>query len=242
MSAAAPAPIRPKPIRVFVDVGHGGKDKGTQGLRGMAESELCLTIGRMVHRELGRRTAGAKPPFEVKLSRDRDEFISLRDRVKSANDWGADLFASIHANSSPVTRVSGFEVYFLSGEASDDAATKLAHLENKSGGETASISSNIASILNDVQTNYHVNESSQLAEVVFGAMSRVVRPNGRGVRQAPFTVLAGTTMPAVLIEVGYVTHAQEAKKLTNRDYLKKLADAISAGIIQFATERKEKIT
>lgn len=220
------------PFKVFIDVGHGGKDRGAHGLFSIQESELCLAIGKRIESTLRSRVVGALGrPVEIRLSRERDEFLSLSERVDAANSWSADLFLSVHANSSPVAAAHGFEVYFLSPEASDEAAKRLALLENED--QPQPVSSAVLSILSDAQTTHHIKESSELAETIFQALSTQIKPNVRGVRQAPFSVLAGTQMPAVLIEVGYINHVIDASHLTKEGYLKHLADAISTGIIQF---------
>ncbi|MFM8314219.1 MAG: N-acetylmuramoyl-L-alanine amidase [Deltaproteobacteria bacterium] len=224
-------------LRVLLDPGHGGKDDGARGHHGVMEKEICLKVGKMVRRELERYSKLQGMLIEVKLSREFDEFIPLKERARLANFWGADLFVSIHANSSPAPRAKGFEVYFLSPEATDAEASKLARLENQA--PPTPISAQVISILSDATTQYHVAESSQLAESMFSAVSRRLSSNGRGVRQAPFTVLHGTNMPAVLVEIGYVTHVEEAKNLMRDSYLKSIANAISSGIVEFAnTPRK----
>jgi N-acetylmuramoyl-L-alanine amidase len=228
-----------KPLRVVVDVGHGGRDLGAVGLNGVVEKELSLRIGELVKRELERQRLEKDIPLEVLLTREDDSFVSLQDRVRRANAWGADLFVSIHGNSSPSPKAHGFEVYFLSAEASDAAAKKLAHFENAGQATQAPLRHDVLSILSDVEATNHVAESSRLAETLFQAMSRRLRPNGRGVRQAPFTVLVGTEMPAVLVEVGYLTHLEETKKLNRALYLKRLAGAISTGIIEFANRLRK---
>ncbi len=224
-------------IRVVVDPGHGGRDLGAKGLHGILEKEICLKVSRFIRREIEKYSKLQGVSIEVKLSRDEDEFISLKERAKLANLWGADLFVSIHANSSPVLRAKGFEVYFLSPEATDEEASKLARLENQA--PPTPISAQVISILSDATTQYHVAESSQLAEAMYSSVSQKISSNARGVRQAPFTVLHGTNMPAVLVEIGYVTHYEEAKNLTREGYLKRIASAISSGIIDFATRKRK---
>ena len=226
-----------KTIKIVVDAGHGGRDLGAQGLNSVSEKEICLKVSRMVRREIQRVQKLSDLPIEVVLSRDGDDFVSLHDRVRFANEGGADLFVSIHANSSPVPKAHGFEVYFLSPEPTDEEASKLARLENQA--PTTPISAQVISILSDATTQYHVAESSRLAETMFSAISRRIVSSGRGVRQAPFTVLHGTNMPAVLIEMGYVTHSDESKNLTKDTYLKRVAGAISSGIIDFASKRRK---
>ncbi|MBM4317884.1 MAG: N-acetylmuramoyl-L-alanine amidase [Deltaproteobacteria bacterium] len=226
-----------KRIRVVIDPGHGGKDIGAQGFFGVMEKEICLKVSKMIKRELERYSKMQGILLEIKLSREGDAFIPLRERAKLANVWGADLFVSVHANSSPASKAKGFEVYFLSPEATDEEASKLARLENQA--PPTPVSAQIISILSDATKQYHVAESSQLAESMFSAVSRRINSNGRAVRQAPFTVLHGTNMPAVLVEIGYVTNYEEAKNLSNDRYLKSIANAISSGIVEY-TQIKRK--
>lgn len=230
-------PSAERKIRVVVDPGHGGKDVGAKGINGILEKELCLKVSRFVRREIERYSKVSGVPIEVKLSRDVDEFVPLKERAKFANVWGADLFVSIHANSSPAVRAKGFEVYFLSPEATDEEASKLARLENQA--PPTPISAQVISILSDATTQYHVAESSQLAEFMYSSVSQRISSNARGVRQAPFTVLHGTNMPAVLVEIGYVTNFEDSKNLTKEGYLKRIASAISSGIIDFATQKRK---
>jgi N-acetylmuramoyl-L-alanine amidase len=230
------API-PKSLRVMIDAGHGGKDMGAPGHHSTFEKEICLKIAHHVRRELERMKNLGDLPIEVMLTRENDSFIPLKDRVRAANDWGADLFVSIHANSSPLPRVRGFEVYFLSTEGSDEDARRLALIEN-AGAPAMPTKASVLSILSDVQTNKHIEESSHFAEGMFSAISRRILSSGRGVRQGPFTVLAGTSMPSVLVEVGYLTHKEESSFLAKDSYLKRLANAISTGIVEFAVKKK----
>ncbi|MFM8315293.1 MAG: N-acetylmuramoyl-L-alanine amidase, partial [Deltaproteobacteria bacterium] len=232
--------IGPKPesrIKVWLDPGHGGKDFGAQGLNGASEKDICLRVSKLIRREIEKYSKLQGAPIEVRLSRDEDEFISLKERAREANLWGADLFVSIHANSSPVPKARGFEVYFLSPEATDAEASKLARLENQA--PPTPISAQVISILSDATTQYHVAESSRLAESMFSSISQKIGSNSRAVRQAPFTVLHGTNMPAVLVEIGYVTHREESLNLTKDSYLKRVASAISDGIVEFATRRRK---
>ena len=224
-------------LRILIDIGHGGKDAGAKGWYRLVESELCLKVGKAVKRELEKNFAkfAKYKNAKVVLSRGQDKFLSLHERVEMANRWNADIFVSLHANSSPVDKVHGFEVYFLAPEATDEAAKNLAKKENS---EAAKITDPIQSMLHDAQASNHINVSSQLAEAIYGQMSLLLHSNSRGVRQAPFTVLSGTEMPAVLVEIGYVTHAEEAKNLVTPSYLNRLANAISSGIVSYAkTER-----
>lgn len=228
---------RESSIRVVIDPGHGGKDTGAKGFHGILEKEVCLKVSKFVRREIERFSKISGVPIDIKLSRDTDDFIPLRERARIANLWGADLFVSIHANSSPAIRAKGFEVYFLSPEATDEEASKLARLENQA--PPTPISAQVMSILSDATTQHHVAESSQFAEFMYSSVSQRISSNARGVRQAPFTVLHGTNMPAVLVEIGYVTNFEDAKNLSREGYLKRIASAISSGIIDFATRKRK---
>lgn len=229
---ATPAtPVEPR-IRVILDAGHGGHDHGAQIAGLVREKEVCLRIAKLAQSRLERLANVHDVPLDVSLTRGADHFVPLRDRAARANEWGADFFVSIHANSSPVVKARGFEVYFLSNEATDADASRVARKENQEAAQP--MSAGILSILSDLQTNAHILESSRFAEVVHSSLSQRVRPNGKGVRQAPFTVLAGTQMPALLVEVGYLTHPEEARALLKTSYQDKLAIGIAEGILNAA--------
>lgn len=230
--------VEEKRFRVLVDVGHGGHDFGAPGKFGTLEKDLCLAIAKNVKSRLERFAKLNDFSMEVRLSRESDHFISLRERVDLANSWSADLFISIHGNSSPVPRARGFEVYFLSYEATDAEASRLAEAENLET-SSKSLSQGVLSILSDLQTNTHILESSRFAEAVYSALAQRLRPNGRGVRQAPFTVLSGTQMPALLIEVGYLTNPDEAAALRRPAYQTRISTGISEGVIDFALRMRQ---
>jgi len=224
-------------LKIMLDPGHGGKDDGAAGRQGIREKFVALNLAKKVKRELERLAKHQGYGIQVELTRNEDIFIPLKDRVRLANDWGADVFVSIHLNSSPVPKARGFEVYFLSPEASDPETERLALKESE--GQLPSHKSDVINIISDVRTTFHTQESSAFAEEMFSAISKSVLSNGRGVRQGPFTVLHGTNMPAILVEVGYVTHVQEALLLTKDSYLKRLASAISSGIIDYGLRTKK---
>lgn len=230
---AAPSIARSRRIRIVLDAGHGGKDLGAVGVFGMREKTLSLKIATLVKARLEKKFAESKIPHETVLTRKADIYLTLSDRVRVANAQGADLFVSIHGNHSDFSYVRGFEVYFLSASASDARAKNLASVENAETIDEG-VRSDVLSILSDVQATYHVSSSSRFAEVMFRAMSRKLVANGRGVRQAPFTVLAGTHMPSLLLEVGFLSSPLESQQLSSAAYLKRLVDAISSGIMQFA--------
>lgn len=216
-----------KRIRIVIDPGHGGDNTGARGLYGLVEKHLSLSIAKFLKKELIK----SKSDLEIFLTRETDIHLELRDRVKLANAFGGDIFLSIHVNASPFSDISGFEVYFLSSEASDAEAVKLSLIEN--AGEESPIPDEVVSILSDVRTNFVIERSSLLAEKMYSSLQDFTSPNKRGIRQAPFSVLQGTEMPSVLLEVGYLTNPKEALKLKNKFYLKGLVNAISMGIIEY---------
>lgn len=224
--------------KILIDPGHGGEDYGAVTPGRLMEKDVALRISKLVRQELASQARKKGIEVDLRLTREDDTFVPLRDRPDIANQWDADLFVSIHLNSSPVPKVRGFEVYFLSPQGSDADATRVARLENSV--ERAPASADVRAILSDVQTNMHIAESAGFAETVFSSMSVEFLPNKRGVRQAPFAVLSGTTMPALLIEVAYLTHAGEVENLKRGIYLKRVAGAISSGILKFAQSRKKK--
>jgi len=224
-------------LKVMIDPGHGGKDDGAAGRHGIREKQVSLNLAKKVKREVEKIAKLQGYPIELRLTRDEDIFIPLKERARMANEWGADMFVSVHLNSSPVSKARGFEVYFLSPEASDPETERLALKESE--GQIPSGKDDVLSILSDVRTTFHTNESSKFAEEMFSSISTKVLSNGRGVRQGPFTVLHGTNMPAILVEVGYVTHPEESSLLTKEAYLKRLAGAISSGIIEFGLRTRK---
>ena len=231
-------PPDPQAIRVMIDLGHGGKDDGAIGVNGLKEKVLAAKVSYLIRRELNHYSRRTGFPLEVKLTRVHDVLIPLKERVRIANRWGADLFVSIHANASPTPEPKGFEVYFLSSEASDEQTARLALAENKE--DNFPVDSDVYSILTDAKQTHHIAESSLFAETMYNEMAKRLKPNKRGVRQGPFTVLHGTSMPAVLVEVGYLTNPSNAKKLKKLRYLKRVAFAISSGIVKFAKSRVKK--
>jgi N-acetylmuramoyl-L-alanine amidase len=174
--------------------------------------------------------------IKVLLTRDDDNFITLRDRTTLANRARADLFVSIHANAHRHA-VSGVETYFLSSEATDNTARAVAALENSvielEAPSPRARTDFVKAILWDLAQSEFQVESSRLAEVVQDSMTQSLRIPNRGVKQAGFFVLGGAAMPAVLIEIGFVTHPQEERKLRESRYRDEIARAIFAGIVEY---------
>jgi N-acetylmuramoyl-L-alanine amidase len=222
-----------QPLRLVVlDAGHGGHDSGAMGPNGVMEKDVVLDVTRRVARMV-EGGLGVK----VVLSRDSDVFVPLRERTNFANKQGADLFVSIHANAHPQAVSEGVETYFLSSEASDNAARQVAATENnvvqlESPGSRRQ-GDVLKSILWDLAQSEFQEESSFMAETVQDSMSKSLNLVSRGVKQAGFYVLGGAAMPAILIEVGFLTNRKEEKKLATPEYREALARAIYAGLAEY---------
>jgi N-acetylmuramoyl-L-alanine amidase len=224
------------PLVVVLDPGHGGRwpHDGAHGGRGLHEKMIALQVARKTKESLEAQGA------TVILTRDADEDIPLADRVRIANEAGADVFLSIHCNSMEtvgdrkVTR--GVETYFLSPDPTDAEAKMLAQLEN-GGPEAVPLprsSDAVTGILNDLALGQARNDSAALAQIVQQHIVRGTRATSRGVRQAPFLVLSGTRMPSVLVEIGFISHPREGRMLSRDRYQRRVAQALADGVRDFA--------
>ena len=212
---------------VFIDAGHGGKDPGTLH-NGVVERELVLDISRRVGRLL---TANG---LDVVYSRTADHSVPLSERPQRANGAKADLFVSIHVNAHPDASISGFETFYLD-LARNAQAARVATLENAASDRKLG---DMQSVLADVMLNARTDESSRLAgDIQRVALSRLGRRGfdikDGGTRAAPFHVLIGAGMPAVLVEVGYCTNTREAKLLGSANYRHALSEGIAEGIMAY---------
>ena len=229
------------PLRLIVlDAGHGGHDPGATGPGGVMEKDVVLDVTRRVARlvedGLGIKTA---------LTRSTDVFIPLRERTSFASRQHADLFVSIHANAHPQAASEGVEVYFLSSEASDSQARHTAALENDAmqleSPASRQKSDLLKSILWDLAQSEFQQESSVMAETVLDSMTRSLSLVPRGVKQAGFYVLGGAPMPAILIEIGFVTNRKEERKLATPEYREALARAIYTGLAEYKRRYDQRV-
>ncbi len=220
--------------RIVIDPGHGGRDYGAPGyLKGVHEKDITLKIAKRladrIRTELG---------IEVILTRYGDKFLTLEERTAFANTKNADLFISIHTNSSRDRRAYGIETYFLN-LATDDEAIRVAALENATS--TKNIS-DLQTILNDLMQNAKINESSRLATYVQSSLvshlkvKRWTRIKDKGVKQAPFYVLLGAQMPSILVETSFISNPIECKRLIDPTYQNRLCEAIIMGVKQYIKE------
>lgn len=216
--------------RVVIDPGHGGKDPGTVW-RGIKEKDLTLDVAKRVAEKL-RRQGG----LEVLLTRSQDVTLPLEDRTAFANTKEADLFVSIHVNAAPSPKLCGLETYFLN-LAADEESMRVAARENATSQRSIS---DLQVILKDLMLNSKINESNRLAHVIHRELLGGVRKHhdveDLKVKQAPFYVLIGARMPAVLSEIGFLTNPQEHQRLTNPAYRELLAEGIARGVNAYAQQ------
>jgi N-acetylmuramoyl-L-alanine amidase len=237
-SGARTGPVAVTPLRTIVlDAGHGGHDPGAHGPTALQEKELVLDVTRRV----AKLVEASLPGLKVLLSRKGDYFVPLRERTSFANRERADLFVSIHANAHREAASEGVETYFLSSEATDNAARQVAAAENsvvqlEKPVFKGSRADAVKAILWDLAQSEFQQESSRLAEVVQDSMTESLRIPNRGVKQAGFYVLGGAAMPAVLIEIGFVTNPKEERRLKDTKYRDEIARAIAAGIGDYKRE------
>jgi len=214
---------------IVLDPGHGGKDPGAIGKNGLKEKDVTLKLGKMLRDKLT-QDAGAK----IILTRDTDVFIPLEERTAIANSRDADLFVSIHINASPRRAATGIETYILS-LSNNEEARRVAARENATS--TRSVS-DLEFILNDLIKTAKTNDSARLAAVVqdnlvTGLKKKFDRIRSHGVKGAPFYVLVGTKMPAVLVEVSFISNPDEEERLRDEAYLREVVDGIAAGIMNY---------
>jgi len=212
---------------VAVDPGHGGEDGGAKGSKGLLEKEAALELAKDLKGIL--EEAG----FEVLLTREDDTFVPLWDRAKKANDGGFDLFLSLHLNAAKAKAAKGSEVFFLSLDQGDSDAAEVAALENAGAGERPAQDTVLSSILQDLAQKAYLQESERLAVNVQAELNHLGGTKERGVKQAPFVVLRGAAMPAVLVEVAFISNPKEEAKLRESSYRKKVAESIALGVRRF---------
>lgn len=232
----------PAPLHVMIDPGHGGSDTGAA--RGeIRESEITLKIGLYLAEYLKHDKR-----FKISMTRTRDEKISLSKRTSLAHKAGADIFISIHLNSSKDPRAHGTEIYFQNQLPADEEALYLVSREHfgddekpQSTEERDSLSKNsdLKLILEDLHRNHRIRESSRISKTLYKTLAK--EPNGprlgsRAVRQAPFHVVSYIDIPSILVELGFITHAQEGPRLTQTTYQKELARLLADGLIKYKVE------
>lgn len=220
---------------IVIDPGHGGKDPGAIGRKGLTEKEVVLDIGLRLQELISKRLKK-----KVVMTRKKDVFVPLEKRTLIANEKQADLFISIHTNASPKRSSRGIEVYFL-GHATDAAAMATAIRENSAS--TDKIPNIEKLILNDLERDFNINASLEFAHTIHHSITEKVLHRyptiDLGVKRAPFFVLAHSRMPAILAELSFVSNPKEEKRLRSSTYRQRLAEALFAGVARYIASLKE---
>jgi len=220
--------------RIVVDPGHGGHDPGAVGPSGLQEKDVVLAIGLKL-RDLLRDELG----LDVVMTRSSDVFIPLEERTAIANKVNADLFLSVHANAAPNRSASGIETYYLN-LAKTEKAAQLAAKENGTSLEKVSV---LQAILFDLMANYKLNDSAHMADEVQKALHKKARAQygdvkNLGVKQGPFYVLVGATMPSILVETAFLSNPQEEARLKDPAYRELTAEGIMEGVRAYISSLK----
>lgn len=214
---------------IVIDPGHGGMEPGAQGKYGTLEKDIALAIGLKFKAVIEKNL-----PVRVVMTRETDVRVSLENRAAIANFEKADLFISIHANSSYRKDAHGSESFFLSREASDDEARMLAYLENNPAEVEKGIGGDsedeITMILWDMAQSAYLKESSLLAETFQEELNLLLKTRNRGIKQAPFRVLTGVACPAVLVEVAFISNPEEERKLQTDWFQNNVVEALYRGL------------
>ncbi len=216
--------------KIVIDPGHGGEDPGAIAAHGLTEKDIALDVGLRLRALL---TASS---FEVRMTREKDETRSLVRRAAFANEEGGDLFVSIHVNWVEPRRARVVETYYL-GPTEDAAALQIAGTENHQSGYSLA---DFRRLLEGVYTDVKRSESRKLAEAIQGELIRTLHPTNRSsaphaVKTAPFAVLIGTTMPAILTEVSCLSNKEEAQLLATPEYRQQIAQALFAGLRAYSS-------
>jgi N-acetylmuramoyl-L-alanine amidase len=219
--------------RIVIDAGHGGHDPGAKA-RGLAEADLVLDVALRLEKLLL-----AQPGVEVVLTRRTNAYVSLEERTEIANRESADLFLSIHANASANAAARGVETYFLNF-APNPEAEAVAARENAGAARNMR---HLPEIVKAIALNNKIDESRDFATAVQGALHERLRKVNRdvkslGVKQAPFMVLIGATMPSVLAEISFITNRQDATLLKTEKYRQQIAEALLAGVMKYQQSLK----
>ncbi|HXO22684.1 MAG TPA: N-acetylmuramoyl-L-alanine amidase [Thermoanaerobaculia bacterium] len=217
---------------IVIDPGHGGTETGAIGPGGVQEKQLTLILAQTLASRLSQQLA-----VRTVLTRSEDANLPLDTRAAIANQNKADLFVSIHLNSSLGAGAHGAETYFLSAEATDVRAANAAKSENGEPAPASAAANDAAAgegdlqlILWDLAQTHHLSASQRLANLVQGELNQTLQLKDRGVKQAPFRVLMGATMPAVLVELGFISNPEEEKKLQDPEYRAALVEALVKAI------------
>ena len=216
--------------RLVIDPGHGGHDTGTIGPTGLMEKDLCLDVALRLGKIIAQRLPGA----DIVYTRSDDTFIPLEERTNIANQAKADLFISIHANSSHNQAARGIETYYLNLKGSPEAM-EVAARENASSQEGVH---DLEDLVKKIARNEKIDESREFAEDIQDSLSKRIEKSARiarnrGVRKAPFVVLIGADMPSILTEVSFLSNPSDEKLLKKPEYRQRIAEGLFQGIVSY---------
>lgn len=225
-------------LHVMIDPGHGGNDSGAF-YKGIKESTLVLQVADKLIELLN-----ANPDFTVSSTRTKDQFISLKDRVHLAEMKNVDLFVSLHANSASDSRARGMEFYFQNNLPPDEETLYLASLENNMslnrkeisdivGTDDVSAKGDVSAIVEDLKRQKRMSESLNLSKALFQIWHNHPAVPKNTIKQAPFYVVSKTSMPSVLIEVGFLTNPKESQLLASSSYRTEIAQNIYKALLEY---------
>lgn len=233
----APQPFDLRPVqRIVIDPGHGGKDPGAIGAGGVREKDVVLRVSRVLRDRLVREG------FEVFLTRDADHYLTLEERAEVSNRLGGDLFVSIHANSSRNRRSNGVETYLLDTRY-DKQTARVAAREN---GTTVDKLDDLHKILASLRLGYNEQFAARVAREVHGSLVGNLRKSYRGtrdlgVKRGPFLVLFAASMPAILVEIGFVSNSTEASRLRTKAFATVTSEGIAQGILRYRDDHARRL-
>ena len=213
---------------IVIDPGHGGEEPNARGPRGTFEKDVTLSVARRLKNRIEQQLG-----LRVVLTRTADQTVRLDERAAIANNNKADLFISLHANASTRSSAMGAEVYYLSLEGYGDEARQLATSEGQPLAVVGGGIRDIDVILWEMAQVRYLEQSAAFAEIVEAELRARVRMSSRAIQQAPFRVLVGANMPAVLVEMGFISNPVQERQLTSDQFQRAVVDALVASIIRF---------
>ena len=223
------------PMVVAVDAGHGGTNLGARSPSGVAEKDITLFMARALA-----RTLGQSPGVRVILTRSGDEYVTLSDRVRTANRARADLFLSLHCNASPGRNQRGFEAFVLSPEAvrRQEGPTARAPLSAVLSDPSRAVAMEVDAAVGDLRRGGLRRIATELGRSLLTALSVILgNEHHRGLQEGRFDVLMGLDMPGVLVELGFLDHSLDSQLLTNRSLLGRMVGALASAVLRHGAER-----
>lgn len=231
-----PAKIKPKTYTVVIDPGHGGHDAGALGQNGEQEKNIALAISKKIKALLNQHKG-----YRTVLTRSTDRYITLRQRLKIARKYHADLFIAVHADAFYKSSAQGASVYVLSSRgATSEAARWLAHSENRSelmGGEDLDDENALLrSVLLDLQQTATIKASANIGQMILENIGRFAKLHHGKIEQAAFVVLKSPDIPSILLETGFISNWSEARNLMTPSYQKRIARSVVLGILEYFSQ------